>query len=197
MSTPEQPDQQPVPGVASEYGSAAPTVEEMAQRLADDKLRSTLGEYEKQLADMMAKAEAAFASQQQQLDAQRAQLAGQIAAARAQAGPPEATLLAKSLADRVASIAAANPDIHPLHFTGVTGQGTRLNDAVGAVADGSGPVADAERLANGVISWFTRVHPRASSKFLEGAHEAVSEAERILELLPELAPVAEAIAAAV
>jgi hypothetical protein len=178
-------------------GTAAPTVEQMAQNLADEKIRSTLGEYEKQLADMMARAEAAFAQQQQQLDAQRTQLAGQIAAVRAQAGPPQAIILAESLAQRVKSIASANPDIHPLHFTGVTQQADRLHEAVKAAADGSGAVAEAERLANAVMTWFTRSHPRVSSKFLEGAGTALDEAERILEALPELAPVAEAIAAAV
>lgn len=192
MSTPEQP-------VTSVGGAetAAPTVDEMAQRLADEKIRSTLGDYEKQLADMMAKASTAFAQQQAQLDAQRAQLAGQIASVRAQAGPPEALLLAQSLAQRVQTIANANPDIHPLHFAGVTDQASRLHEAVSAVADGSGPVADAERLAHAVTTWFTRTHPRATSKFLEGAGAALDEAERILDLLPELAPVAEAIASAV
>jgi hypothetical protein len=191
MSEPE------VPQVASEYASAAPSVEEMAQKLADDKIRTTLGDFERQLADMMAKAEASFADQQKQLDAQRAQLAGSIASVRAQAGPPEATLLATSLAQRVKLIADSNPDIHPAHFLGVTDQASRLDEAVKAVADGNGPIADAERLANSVITWFERSHPKSSSKFLEGAHAAIDEAERILALLPELVPVAEAIAAAV
>lgn len=186
-------DNPEVPGT----GTAADSVSQMGESLSDAKVRSTLGEFERQLADMMAKAESAFAQQQQQLDAQRAQLAGQIAAVRAQAGPPEAIVLAQSLAQRVQSIADANPDIHPAHFIGVTGQAARLNEAVNAAADGSGPVAEAERLAHAVTTWFTRTHPRASSKFLEGMHAALDEAERILELLPELAPAAEAIAKAV
>jgi hypothetical protein len=176
---------------------AAPTVEQMAQELADSKIRSTLGDFEKKLAQMMADAEKGFADQQRQLDAQRAQLAGSIASVRAQAGPPEATLLAASLAQRVQSIANANPDIHPAHFLGVTDQASRLDEAVKAVADGNGAVADAERLAHSVITWFERSHPRASSKFLEGASTALDEAERILALLPELVPAVEAIAAAV
>jgi hypothetical protein len=178
-------------------GTAAPTVDEMAQNLAGTDVNSALSDFEKRLAKMMADAEAGFAQQQATLDAQRAQLAGQIAAVRAQAGPPEAIILAESLAQRVQSIAAANPDIHPLHFTGVTQQAARLNDAVKAAASGDGAVAEAERLANAVTQWFTRSHPRVSSKFLEGAHEVLSEAERILEALPELAPAAEAIASAV
>ena len=190
-------DQVPEVGGAT----AADSVEAMAERLADEKIRSTLGEYEKQLADMMAKAERAFADQQSQLDAQRQQLAGQIAAVRAQAGPPEAVTLAASLAQRVQSIADANPDLPVPHMAGVRDQGKRLSAAVQAAA-GSGeydgdPLQDAERLANGVITWFTRSHPRVSGKFLEGAGEVVNEAERILDLLPELAPVVQAVAAAV
>lgn len=192
---PAEPEQPPTT-VAGE-GTAAPTVDEMAQRLADEKIRSTLGEYEKQLADMMAKAESAFAQQQAQLDAQRAQLAGQIAAVRAQAGPPQALTLAESLATRVQSIAAAHPDLGALHFAGVTDQAARLLDAAKAAHAGDGPVAEVERLASAVTTWFTRTHPRATSKFLEGSHAALDEAERILELLPELAPAAEAIASAV
>lgn len=185
------------PQVASDYAGAGPTVEEMAATLADQKIRSTLGEYEKQLADFMAKAEAGFAAQQQAMDAQRAQLQGQIAAVRAQAGPPEAITLSASLAQRVKTIAAAHPDLGALHFAGVIDQAQRLDDAVKAAAEGTGPVAEAERLANGVITWFTRSHPRVTSRVLELGGAALEEAERIIEKLPELAPVAEAIAAAV
>lgn len=192
MSTPDQP-------VTTVGGSetAAPTLDEMAQRLADEKIRSTLGDYERQLADMMAKAETAFAQQQAQLDAQRAQLAGQIAAVRAQAGPPEAVTLAASLAQRVKSIASANPDISPVHFVGVVDQANRLNEAVQAAAKHEQSTAEVERLANAVHTWFTRSHPRASSKVLEMSGAALDELERIIEKLPELAPAAEAIAAAV
>lgn len=192
MNTPEQP-------VTTVGGAetAAPSVEEMAQQLADAKLRSTLGDYERQLADMMERAQSAFAQQQAQLDAQRAQLAGQIAAVRAQAGPPEAVTLSASLAQRVQSIANANPDISPVHFVGVVQQAQRLDEAVQAAAKGEGTPAEAERLANAVVTWFTRAHPRASSKPLEMAGAVLDEAERIIEKLPELAPAAEAIAAAV
>lgn len=190
-------EQPGVPGVASDYVNAGQNVEEMASQLADQKIRSTLGEYERQLADFMAKAEAGFAAQQQAMDAQRQQLAGQIAAVRAQAGPPEAIGLAQSLAQRVQSIASAHPDLGAGHFAGVVSQATRLADAVSAAADGKGDTSEAERLANGIHAWFTRVHPRASSKVLEGMHAALDEAERIIEKLPELAPAAEAIAAAV
>jgi hypothetical protein len=46
------------------------------------------------------------------------------------------------------------------------------------------------------MSWFTRAHPRVSAKFLEGAHAAIDEAERIIEELPKLLPVAAAIGSA-
>lgn len=190
----EQPD---VPEVASEYVNAGPSVEEMASQLADAKIRSTLGEYEKQLADFMAKAEAGFAAQQAAMDAQRQQLAGQIAAVRAQAGPPEAVTLSASLAQRVQSMADAHPSLGVLHFAGVIDQAQRLDAAVKAAAEGTGPVAEAERLANGVITWLTRSHPRVTSTVLELGGAALEEAERIIEKLPELAPVAEAVAAAV
>lgn len=192
MTDPGQPGTE-VPGA----GTAAENVSEMSGQLADAGVAVQLGEFERRLAKMMSDAEAAFAAQQQQLDAQRQQLAGQIQAARAQAGPPEALLLSESLAKRVQSIAAANPDIHPIHFHGVLDQANRLDEAVKAAADGSGPVADAERLAHSVITFFERTHPKATSKVLEGAHTAVDEAERILGLLADLAPVAEAVIAAV
>lgn len=192
MSTPEQPDT-----TVAGAETAGPTVEQMAEQLADAKLRSTLGDWEKQLADTMAKASDAFAQQQATLKAQIAVLQGQLAAVRQQAGPPEAVVLSASLAQRVKSIASANPDISPVHFVGVVQQAERLDEAVKAAASGDGPTAEAERLANAVLTWFTRSHPRVSSKPLEMMHAALDEAERILEALPELAPAAEAITAAV
>jgi len=182
-------------------GTAADQVEAMAQRLADEKVRTTLGDFERELAAKMAAAEEAFAAQSASLAAQVRQFQGQIAAVRAAAGPPEALLLSESLAARVQSIAAGNPDLPRLHWAGVTDQASRLHAAVQAAA-GSGeyegdPLADAERLANSVVTWFERRHPRLSSKVLEGAGEVTNEAERILDLLPELVPAVQAIASAV
>jgi hypothetical protein len=145
----------------------------------------------------MTAASAAFESQQGQLTAQIAQLQAQLSAVRQQAGPPEVLLLAKAIAERVASVAAAHPDLGALHFAGVKDQASRLSEAVSAAVDGKGPVADAERLANSIGTWFTRTHPRTSGKFLEGSHSVLDEAERIIEGLGELAPVAAAIASAV
>jgi hypothetical protein len=178
-------------------GTAEQSVDEMAQALADAKIRSTLSQYEAELNDMMAKASSSFAQQQAQLDAQRAQLAGQIAAVRQQTGPPAAVLLSASLAQRVKTIADSNPDISRLHFAGVVDQANRLSDAVNAAANGQGPAADAERLANSVVTWFTRSHPRVSSKVLEMSHAVLDEAERIIEALPELVPAVAAVASAV
>lgn len=191
VPVPEQP-----PTVAG-ADTAAPTVEEMAEQLADAKIRSTLGDWEKQLNETMARAADSFAQQQATLQAQIAVLQGQLAAVRQQAGPPEAVVLSASLAQRVKSIANANPDIRPLHFEGVVQQAERLDEAVKAAASGDASTAEAERLANAVITWFTRSHPRVSSKPLEQVHAVLDEAERILEALPELSPDAQAIAAAV
>jgi hypothetical protein len=192
----EQPQQAP-PEVASGYVSAGDTVEAMAAKMADDKIRSTLGDWEKRLSETMSRAEQAFTGQQETLQAQIAQLQGQLATVRAQAGPPEALTVARSLADRLPAIAAAHPDLGKLHFAGVIGQGHLLSEAVEAVSKGEAGIGDAERLANGIITWFERWHPRVSGKVLETAGAAVEEAERILALLPELAPAVTAIAAAV
>lgn len=177
--------------------TAAPSLEEMAQQLADQKIRSVLSDYEREMADMMAKAQAAYQQQSAAITAQIAQLQGQLAAVRQQAGPPEPLLLANSLAGRVKSIAAANPDLGQLHFTGVIGQAERLAEAVTNAANGTGTVHEAELLTQAVTGWFTRTHPRASSKLLEGTHAALHELERIGEGLAELAPAAAAVAAAV
>jgi hypothetical protein len=166
---------------------------ESVQQMQDRALRAAMSDYEQKLKDMMAAAEA----QQQQFDAQFAAMSRQLASVQAQAGPPTATLLAASLATRVDSIAKANPDLGAIHFAGVLSQAQELADEVKAVAAGSGTTARAEQLANSIGTWFTRTHPRASNKFLEGAHAALDEAERIIEELPKLLPVAAAIARAV
>ena len=97
-------------------------------------------------------------------------------------------LLAKSLAQRVHSIASHNPDIHPAHFIGVKDQAARLHDATQAAVNGTGSVQEVVRLAQAVTSWFTRTHPRASGKVLEGTGAALDEAERILDGIAELEP---------
>lgn len=167
---------------ADQTTDAGPSIEEMQQAA----VRAALGEFEQQLADQMSKAQAAFASQSATIEA----LTRQLATVRQQAGPPSAALLADSLATRIGSIAAANPDLGRQHFAGVLGQAQGLADEVKAAVAGQGEPGRVEQLASGVIQFFERVHPRRSGKFLEGAHAAVDEAERIIEEAAKLAPAA-------
>lgn len=173
--------------VQSDPGTdAGPTVEQIQAQA----VRAAMSDYESKLAAMMKAADEQAASFSRQFDLMNRQLA----TVREQAGPPVAGLLANSLATRVQSIAIAHPDLGALHFAGVIGQAQQLADEVKAVAAGSGDTARAEQLAHGVAAWFTRAHPRLSGKFLEGAHAALDEAERIVEELPRLVPAAAAIA---
>lgn len=165
---------------------AGASVEEMQAQA----VRAALGEFEQQLQAQMKQAQEQFAGQQATIEA----LTRQLSTVRAQAGPPVAHLLADSLATRVQSIAQAHPDLGAQHFAGVLSQAQSLADEVKAVAGGQGSAGRVEQLAHGVAAWFTRVHPRVSGKVLEGAHAALDEAERIVEALPELAPVAGAVA---
>jgi len=155
-------------------------------------VRAAMSDYEQRLKDMMDAAE----KQSAQWAAQFESMQRQLATVRAQAGPPTATLLADSLATRVASIAAANPDLGAQHFSGVLSQAQTLAAEVKDVAAGQGDAGRVEQLAHGIASWFARVHPRASGKVLEGMHAALDEAERIVEELPKLAPAVTAIASA-
>ena len=167
---------------------SGPTVEEMAEQLAQQKLNAAMSDYEKRLSDMMIAAQAQQAQWSQQFDLMQRQLE----TVRQQAGPPVAAQLAKSLATRVQAIATANPDLPAQHFAGVISQSQSLADEVEQVAAGKGDANRVEQLAAGVASWFSRVHPRASGKVLEGMHAALDEAERIVEELPKLVPVAAA-----
>lgn len=153
-------------------------------------VRAALGEFEQRLAAQMETAQAAFSQQAALIE----QLQRQVASVRATAGPPLATLLAASLSQRVKSIASANPDLPPGHFAGVISQGESLEAEVRAIADGNGDAARAGQIASGVAAWFTRAHPRISNKVLEGSRAVLDEAERLLDELPELAPVVAAAA---
>jgi len=156
-------------------------------------VRAAMSDYEAKLAAMLAESERQNAAWKAQFDLMQRQLAS----VQQQAGPPVATLLAQSLATRVDSIAAANPDLAGAHFAGVRSQAQALADEVKAVAGGGGSAVRAEQLANGIAAWFTRAHPRVSGKALEGMHAALDEAERIVEELPKLVPAAAAIASVV
>jgi hypothetical protein len=166
---------------------------ESVQAMQEQAVRAAMSDYEAKLAAMMRAADEQASRFATQFDLMQRQLAS----VQQQAGPPVAHLLAQSLATRVQSIAQANPDLPAQHFAGLRSQAATLADEVKALAAGNGDETRVEQLANGVISWFERVHPRASGKFLEGAHAAIDEAERIIEELPKLVPVAAAIASAV
>jgi hypothetical protein len=166
---------------------------ESVQQMQSRAVPAALSDYEaklKQIIEAEEKRSAAW-------DAQMGEMQRQLATVRAQSGPPTANLLASSLATRVQTIANSNPDLGTQHFAGVLSQAASLVDEVKDVAAGNTGPDRAEQLANGITSWFTRVHPRASGKFLEGTHAALDEAERIVEELPNLAPAVLAIATAV
>jgi hypothetical protein len=167
---------------------------ESVQAMQDQAVRAAMSDYEAKLKKMMAAAEQQNAAWSKQFDLMQRQLA----TVQQQAGPPVASLLAASLATRVDSIAKSNPDLGAAHFIGVLSQAQSLASEVSDLSGGSGGDAGrAEQLANGIIAWFERVHPKSSGKFLEGAHAAIDEAERIVEELPKLVPAAVAIASAV
>lgn len=163
------------------------------KQMQDQAVRAAMSDYEAKLAQMMAAAEQQNAAWSKQFDLMQRQLAS----VQQQAGPPVAQLLADSLATRIDSIAKSHPDLGAAHFTGVLSQAQTLAAEVSDLAAGKGDPARVEQLAGGVASWFTRVHPRASGKVLEGMHAALDEAERIVEELPKLIPVATAIASVV
>jgi hypothetical protein len=165
---------------------------ESVQQMQEQAVRVAMSEYEAKLAAMMRAADEQAATFAKQFDL----MSRQLASVQAQAGPPIAHLLAQSLATRVQSIAIANPDLAAQHFTGVVSQAQSLADEVKDLVAGKGDAARVEQLANGIYRWFTHVHVRASGKVLEGAHAALDEAERIIEELPKLVPVATAIASA-
>jgi hypothetical protein len=166
---------------------------ESVKAMQDQAVRAAMSDYEAKLKAMMDAAEQQNAAWQKQFGVMQRQLA----TVQQQAGPPVAHLLAQSLATRIDSILKSNPDLGALHFSGVLGQAQTLADEVKDLAAGNGDANRVEQLANSVLTWFGRVHPRISGKFLEGADAAVDEAERIIEELPKLVPVAAAIASAV
>lgn len=207
MSTPQfgQPGWSPDPAAPGYKAAAAQAVGDVVQpgtstdagesvsAMQDQAVRAAMSDYEAKLNAMLAQADAQSAAFAKQFDLMQRQLA----TVRQQAGPPVAGLLANSLATRIQSIAIANPDLGAAHFSGVLGQAQTLADEVSAVAAGNGDTNRVEQLANGIGQWFTRVHPKVSGKFLEGAAAALDEAERIVDELPNLVPAVAAIAKAV
>lgn len=189
-ASPDGPQYQAVGAVqAPDQGTDAG---ENIKAMQDQAVRAAMSDYEAKLSAMIAQSE----QQNAEWAKQFGMMQRQLATVQQQAGPPVATLLATSLAGRVASIARANPDLGAAHFSGVLSQAQTLADEVKDLAAGNGDENRVEQLAGGIVSWFTRVHPRTSGKVLEGSHAALDEAERIVEELPKLAPVAAAIGSA-
>lgn len=168
---------------------------ETIEQIKAGAVRAALGQFEQELAATLAKARDDFSAQQSTMEAEIARLTRALATVRSQAGPPEAQQLADALAVRVKSIAVANPDLGTVHFAGLISQGEQLAEHVKALAEGqSTDPAAATTVAHGMAQWFARVHPRISGKLLEGAGVAMDELERIVELLPDIMPVAAAVA---
>lgn len=156
---------------------AGETIEQIKQAA----VRAALTDFERQLQATLADAQA----QRDDLKAQIDVLMRQVQSVRAQAGPPLHHLLADAIATRLASIAAANPDLGNQHFAGVADQAGRLNDAVKGLDEG-GTVAEARRLGAAVTTWLYRAHPRVSTKRLEGSDILADELERLDEELAQL-----------
>src|ERR1700677_4361985 len=114
------------PALTPDQGvDAGESVEAMQQAA----VRAAMSDYEKQLKDMMAAAEA----QNAQWAKQFSLMQRQRATVQAQAGPTVSALLAQSLPQRVKSIAIANPDLGMAHFSGIIGQTETLADEVKAL----------------------------------------------------------------
>jgi hypothetical protein len=109
-------------------------------------------------------------AQQDQLMAQIAQLQGQLSATQAKVGPPSFKLYADSVAQRVRSIATANPNLGANHFVPVIDAADQLAAAAKDVAAGKADPGELARLSAPVERFFAR-HP----SFIEGGGTLVSE----------------------
>jgi hypothetical protein len=186
---PGQPAQQDTPEYQAAAGQAVGQVQADPGTDAGDSIdamkqaavRAALTDFERQLQQTLADA----AAQRDDLKAQIDTLMRQVASVRAQAGPPMHHLLADAIGTRLASIAAANPDLGNQHFAGVADQAARLADTVKGLDEG-GTVGEARRLGAAVGTWLHRAHPRASTKKLEGADILADELERLDEELAQL-----------
>jgi uncharacterized phage infection (PIP) family protein YhgE len=156
----------------SQATDAGATMEQIRQQVT----RDVLLPMETRINEMMDAAKA----QQDTLQAQIAQLQAQLKATQAQVGPPAFTLYANSAAQRVRSLAAANPALAPA-FAPVVDAADKLAAGAKAVADGSADSGTLEKLAAPVERFFTRQAPH-----VEGASTVVAElghlAEEVLKI---------------
>lgn len=158
---------------------AGETIEQIRQQIQ----RDVLLPMETQIQAMMDAAkeqQAALVAQIQAQQAQMATLQARLTATQAQVGPPAATLYAASVAQRVRSIAAANPDLGGAHFAQVIAAADAIADKGKDVAKGAAEPAELEKLAAPVEKFFARSR-------VEGAGTVVAELAHMAEELAKLA----------
>jgi hypothetical protein len=157
------------PEAAGEDADAGPVLEQIRQQVT----REVLLPMETKIQAMMD----AAAAQQDTLRAQIEQLQAQLTATRAQVGPPAATLYAKSVAQRVRSIAAMHADQGAAHFASVIEAADKLGDAAAEVAKGAAGPDVLDQLAAPVEKWFSSRRGR----HLEGSGTVLAELGHLAE----------------
>lgn len=174
---------------AGSAADATESIEAMASRLADQRLQAAMSDYETQMAQILKQSQ----DQAAQFGAQIAVMQRQLSTVRAQAGPPDSMNLATAIRTRLASIAAANPDRGPGHWSAVVDQGNRLYEAVKAAVAAEDPhdeVTEAGTLAGGIAKFLTKTTRQVSARPVEGADVILDEIERLGESFAELQPAA-------
>jgi hypothetical protein len=150
----------------SQGTDAGPAIDQIREQVT----REVLLPMEKQIQQMMDGIKADQDARQQALEAQIAQLTAQLKSAQAEIGPPAFLRYADSAAQRVRSIAAANPNLGQGHFAAVTAAADALAAKARDVAEGNAPAADLEKAAAPVERFFAR-HP----SWIEGGGTLVAE----------------------
>lgn len=166
----------------SQGTDAGATMEQIRQQVQ----REVLLPMETKIQEMMDAAKAQQATLLAQIEAQQAQmlqLQNRLTATQAQVGPPSATVYAASVAQRVRSIAAANPDLGGQHFAQVISWADAIADKGKEVAKGAAEPGELEKLAAPVEKFFSRSR-------VEGAGTVVAEIAHMAEELAKLAAVA-------
>jgi hypothetical protein len=166
------------PEAIGEGADAGPVIERIRQQVT----RDVLLPMETKIQAMMDAAQA----QQDQLRGQIEALQGQLQATRAQVGPPAATLYATSVAQRVRSVAAANPDLGQAHFAPAVAAADKLAAVSADVTAGKAEVSDLAAAAAPVQQWFTTRRGR----FVEGADTVLAELGHLAEETAKLAAAA-------
>lgn len=172
---------------ATPTGDAAQVDEATRNQIA----REVLLPMEQQITDLMAEVR----QQQAANNAEIALLRQQLAAAQAQAGPPEVVTLGQAVADRIASAAASSPAGLPAsHFASVKSAAEQLAQASkDAVQAGDG--SKLPDMIGAIEKWIVRTHPRTSGGVVvEHFPALLDDLDRLAEAAGKLAPVAVAAA---